>query len=217
MLSFSISQLQLQTPTSEPKTVRTEGITDLNGFPWSNSAKSTTDWETVFVLIVRFWLKELLPQINVQFVVQTEVCGRAGVFVFYSLLCTDLQTLSHLVRPITIGEQISSCDLMIRDRLSLSQQGQIDVTRVKSCRQTAHTKTSRIRVYFLNQSDSGSYWRVNKQKKNDITYDINPLNIYIEREIQCMVTSPFSLSCPLFRYFLSVEMQRGWTIVWRHL
>ncbi len=64
------------------------------------------------------------------------MCGRAGVFVF--VCSTDLQTLPHLVRPVTIGQQISSSDLMISYRFAVSEQGQVDVTRVKSCYQTTH-------------------------------------------------------------------------------
>ncbi len=40
---------------------------------------------------------------------------------------TDLQTLPHLVRPVSIGQQISSSDLMISYRLPVSEQGQVDV------------------------------------------------------------------------------------------
>ncbi len=86
-------------------------------------------------------IERVITQINVQFVVQTEVVWQSRCICVFTLSSALISRhLSHLVRPITIGEQISSCDLMIRDRLSLSQQGQIDVTRVTSCRQTAHTK-----------------------------------------------------------------------------
>ncbi|KAL0155795.1 hypothetical protein M9458_050058, partial [Cirrhinus mrigala] len=49
----------------------------------------------------------------------TEVSGKAGVFVF--VCSTDFQTLSHLVRPVTIGQQISSRDLMISYKLPVSE------------------------------------------------------------------------------------------------
>ncbi len=91
----------------------------------------------------------LITQIHVPFVAC--VCDRAGVFVF--VCSTDLQTLPHLVRPVTIGQQISSSDLMISYRLLVSEQGQVDVTRVKSCCQTTHMKPSRIWFCFLNEFD----------------------------------------------------------------
>lgn len=70
---------------------------------------------------------------NVQLVVQAEVSGRAGVVVFLlEFLCTDLQTLPHLVGSVSIRQQFASTDQVLGYRLAVPQQCQVDVTRVET-------------------------------------------------------------------------------------
>ncbi|KAL0185737.1 hypothetical protein M9458_017407, partial [Cirrhinus mrigala] len=50
---------------------------------------------------------------------------------------------------------LSSCDLIISHRLTISEQGQVNVTGIKTSGQTANLKPLRVCKRLLHESDSG--------------------------------------------------------------